>query len=403
MSVEGSYFTSRMIGDYVYAVVRKTAAVLGAVVNLPAISYGNETKVIPANEIYYSDMVDYGYVFTTVLSFSVIEEGQQPKDETVLSGYTASIYASADNIYLAMTYSGNTILHRIHVENGDISYVADGEVPGTVINQFSMDEYQGYFRIATTSQLSSTNVYVLNMDLDIVGRLEGIAPGETMHSARFMGSRAYLVTFRKIDPFFVVGLSNPSMPVVLGELKVSGYSDYLHPYDENHVIGVGKETVPSDDDTFSWYQGVKISFFDVTYVFAPVELAKYEIGDRGTDSPVLTDHKAFLFDKEKNLLALPVSVAQINESQYSGGVPSWAFGETVWQGVYVFEISLATEEKMVLRGTITHGENGDAYDSSRYISRALYIGDVLYTVSAAQIRMNSLANLTEIGVVALSA
>jgi len=401
ISVDGYYFTSRMINDYVYAIAKKQAVVIGDAVTLPTISSAKGQRVVPATDIHYTDAVDYGYVFTTVVSFNVKEDGQQPTDETVLSGYTTSIYASMDNIYLAMTHDGNTVLHRIQIGNGQISYAADGEVSGTVLNQFSMDEYQAYFRIATMSSTTRTNVYILNMNLDVVGKIEGIAPGETMHSARFIGPTGYLVTFRKTDPLFVINLMNPFNPVMLGELKVSGYSDYLHPYDENHVIGVGKETVPSDDDTFSWYQGVKISFFDVANVSDPKELAKYEIGDRGTDSPVLTDHKAFLFDSDKNLLVLPVSVAVIDESKYPYGVPEWAYGEIVWQGAYVFEISLATEEKLALKGTITHVEGTSAWDTSRHISRALYIGNVLYTVSNAQIKMNSLTDLSEIGVLTL--
>jgi uncharacterized secreted protein with C-terminal beta-propeller domain len=162
------------------------------------------------------------------------------------------------------------------------------------------------------------------------------------------------------------------------------------------VIGVGKETVAAEEGDFSWYQGVKISLFDVTDVTEPKELAKYEIGDRGTDSPVLNDHKAFLFDREKNLLVLPVLVAKVNESQYPNGVPPYTYGEIVWQGAYVFTISLELEEKIMLRGTITHIENGNVHNASNYVTRALFIGEVLYTISNSKIKMNSLADLSEI-------
>ncbi len=199
---------------------------------------------------------------------------------------------------------------------------------------------------------STNNVYVLDQNLDIYGRLENLAPGEQIYSARFMGNRCYLVTFKKVDPLFVIDLTDPGQPEVLGELKITGYSDYLHPYDENHVIGIGKEAVAAEEGDFAWYQGVKISLFDVSDVANPKEIAKYEIGDRGTDSPVLNDHKAFLFDRSKNLLVLPVSVAEIDPSQYPGGMPSWAYGEVVWQGAYVFDISL--ERGLELRGKITH-------------------------------------------------
>ncbi len=406
--VDGRYFTSRMIGDYVYVITRKGAWLVDDEVDLPKICVEDEVKVVPATDIYYSDIVDYGYAYTMVVAVNVLEDEQEPSDETILSGWTTNIYVSLENIYLAIGYGDQTVLHRIHIENGEISIAANGEVPGEVLNQFSMDEYEGYFRIATTSQMTSpleepspilrlqNNLYILNMELEIVGNIENIAPGEQIHSARFMGETCYLVTFRKIDPFFAIDLSDPNNPEILGELKITGYSDYLHLYDENHVIGMGKETVAAEKGDFSWYQGVKISLFDVTNMSEPKELAKYEIGDRGTDSPVLNDHKAFLFDREKNLLVIPVSVAKIDESRYPNGVPSYAYGEIVWQGAYVFTISLELEEKLVLKGIITHVENGNVHDTSRYIIRTLYIDEVLYTISDSKIKMNSLSDLSEI-------
>ena len=152
---------------------------------------------------------------------------------------------------------------------------------------------------------------------------------------------------------------------------------------------------------------MKISLFDVSDVALPKEIAKYEIGDRGTDSPVLYDHRACLFDRSKNLLVLPVSVVEIDESEYSGGVPSWAYGETVWQGAYVFDISL--ERGLELRGKITHcddemplGQWNYYGSSSCSIERSLYIGDVLYTISDQQIGMNDLRTLEELGEISLS-
>jgi len=390
IAFDGRYFSSRMIGDYVYVVTRKAASLDEDEVNLPEIHSEGEHKTIAATEIYYSDIADYGYLFTTIAVVNVYEDEQETPYETVLSGWTTNMYVSLENVYLAIGQGDKTVLHRIHVWNDEISYVADGQVPGKVLNQFSMDEHEGYFRIATTLQRKN-NVYILNMDLETVGRLEDLAPRETIHSARFMGDICYLVTFQKIDPFFVIDLSNPYNPQILGELKITGYSDYLHLYGENHVIGVGKETIP-EAAGFSWHQGVKISLFDVTNMCEPTEIAKYVIGDRGSDSPVLRDHKAFLFDREKNLLVMPVSVTKINES----GAPPYIYGKTVYQGAYVFTISLTLEEKIVLKGTITHIENGNVHNSSYHIIRALYIGEVLYTISNSKIKMNSLSDLGEI-------
>jgi inhibitor of cysteine peptidase len=223
-----------------------------------------------------------------------------------------------------------------------------------------------------------------------------------------MGDRGYLVTFEMIDPLFVIDLSDPYNPGVLGQLKITGYSNYLHPYDENHLIGIGKEAVEADTEkgNFAWYQGLKIALFDVSDVNNPVEISNYVIGDRGTDSPALWDQKAFLFDKSRNLMVIPVLVAEIDESQYPDGVPSDAYGEPVWQGAYIFHVSL--DGGISLEGRITHIENiADPelqyyyYYSPFSVERSLYIGDVLYTISQAKIKMNNLEDLGYINEVQL--
>jgi uncharacterized secreted protein with C-terminal beta-propeller domain len=327
-------------------------------------------------------------------------------------GSTATAYVSQTNIYITSRKGGDsTAIHKIGIDGGEISYAANGTVPGHVLNQFSIDESGGYFRVATTrgnvgsSVPSTSNVYVLNSGLRIVGRLEGLAPGESIYSARFMGQRCYLVTFRKVDPLFVISLKDPTEPKVLGKLKIPGYSDYLHPYDENHIIGIGKETVAAEEGDWSWYQGVKISLFDVSNVSAPKEVSKFEIGDRGTDSPVLRDHKAFLFSREKGLLVIPVLLAEVDPSMYPGEVSPTAYGQYVWQGAYVFAIS---ENGLALRGRITHisnatalTEQGYGLDSPSMIERSLYIDDVLYTISDRMIKLNSLVDLREINRVEL--
>ena len=425
VAVDGHYSGSRMVGGYVYVVINDPALRYDDdEVGIPRIQIDGTASEIPASEIYYADIPDYSYMFTTVMAVNIQNDDEEPAAETLLLGATCNIYVSADNIYITSTrwgYGDNsekTAIHRIHFENGIIEYQASGEVPGRLLNQFSMDEYRGFFRVATTTSgtgverdatfenTSANHLYILDMDLSIVGSLEDLAPGESIYSARFMGERCYLVTFKQIDPFFVIDLRNPYDPKVLGELKITGYSDYLHPYDENHIIGIGKETVAADQGDFAWYQGVKISIFDVSDVGNPEEIAKYEIGDRGTDSPVLRDHKALLFDRSKNLLVLPVLVAEVDEGKYPYGDTPEAYGEYVWQGAYVFNISL--DEGLVLKGRVTHYDSQsqlterDYYFSSDYsVERSLYIGDVLYTISAEKISMNSLEDLSQISEVGL--
>ncbi|MEK6825474.1 MAG: beta-propeller domain-containing protein [Nanoarchaeota archaeon] len=299
-----------------------------------------------------------------------------------------------------------TKIFKIAVKGNDISYRGSGEVPGRVLNQFSMDEFNGRFRIATTTGdvwngKSLNHLYVLDSDLKIVGSVEDFAPGERIYSARFMGKRAYIVTFKKIDPFYVIDLSN-DQPKVLGYLKIPGYSDYLHPYDENHVIGIGKNA-RGGGENFAWYQGMKVSLFDVSDVEHPVESAHLDIGDRGTDSPALHDHKAFLFDKQKNLLVLPILLAEVDKSKLQGQDLDSAYGTSVWQGAYVMHIDL---HNITVKGKIIHVDDASLKkykwnDEQFTIKRALTINDVLYTVSGGQIQAHTLENISEVGKVKL--
>jgi uncharacterized secreted protein with C-terminal beta-propeller domain len=421
VSTNGQYVSSRMIGDYVYVVTNEPVYEEEGEVNLPEIRVGGNETEIPATDIYYSDVADYYYMYTTIIAIHTQNDDQGPTYETILLGASSSLYVSMDNIYLTFPVWGTDVsgamvwdseksaIHRIEIDGAEIEYLASGEVPGMVLNQFSMDEYEGYFRVATTTYGETTrnHVYILDMDLSIVGSLEGLAPGETIYSARFVGERGYLVTFEMIDPLFVIDLSDPYNPGVLGELRITGYSNYLHPYDENHLIGIGKETVGAEEGDFAWYQGVKISLFDVSDVSNPLEMSEpYVIGHRGTDSPVLWDHKAFLFDKSRNLLVIPVLVAEIDESEYPGGVPPDAYGEPVWQGAYVLNISL--DRGIEFEGGITHIDDPADIEPDYYYSyspfsvqRSLYIGDVLYTVSQAKIMMNNLETLEYINEVEL--
>jgi len=390
-------------------------------------------------QIYHSDVRDYSYSFTTVTRVD-FAGSIGLSSQTFLISASSTIYVSTANIYLTSTIwncQQETAIHRVGISKGEVSYEATGTVLGGVMNQFSMDEYNGYLRVATTSwpfvrplmmgvsttssslapaptpapgtpvpitrpaptsQGPTTNIYVLDMSLQEVGRLERLAPGEQFHSARFMGDRGYLVTFKKTDPLFVIDLRNPHAPKVLGELYAPGYSDYLQPYDETHLIGIGKNATDSASGTFAWYQGVKVSLFDVSDPTKPVEVSNYVIGDRGTQSPALSDSHAVLFDHDRNLLVIPVEVAQL---QVGTTIPS-AWGTLVWQGAYVFNLS--PEGGIVFKGGVTHLQKGETPSYSnygRFVERSLFINEVLYTVSSAMIKMNNLGDLSEIGSVRL--
>lgn len=292
----------------------------------------------------------------------------------------------------------NTEVHKFALD-GKFTYKGKGAFPGRVLNQFSMDEHEGNFRIATTKgnlwdsrQKPENNIYIADSEMRLIGKLEGLAPDETIYSARFMGDRAYLVTFRQIDPLFVIDLSSPSSPKVLGKLKIPGYSNYLHPYGEGYLIGIGKEVIEYKKfgQDIALQQGVKLSLFDVRNVEEPKEVAKFVIGDRGTESPALYDHKAFLFSKEKNLLSIPILLAKVNP--LSGDIfnPE-AYGDYVFQGAYVFSVS--PDEGFRLLGAVSHAKStgfsekhGYFLDYGRNVKRSLYIGDYLYTISDAYVK-----------------
>lgn len=408
LHVDGSYVSSRMIGEYVYAIVNKMAQFANnGSVSLPVISGSTSDMRVEAENVYSTGVIDHSYCFTTIIAINVREAKEKPHIIPLLMGATSTIFVSTKNIYLT-SYSYTTLkttIHRIQIQDGRVSPIVSRRVEGYVLNQYSMDEYKEFFRIATTNGKSSS-ITIFDSNLRTVGKLDNLAPGEQLYSARFLGERCYLVTFKKTDPLFVINLHDPTSPQVLGQLKISGYSSYLHPYDETHLIGVGKETVEAETGDFAWYQGVKISLFDVSDVVHPKEISKIEIGDRGTDTPALSDPKAFLLSTSQNLLVLPILLAEIDEAKYPQGVPDNTFGDFVWQGAYVFNVTI--DDGLQLRGRITHQDNASDlmksgyYFSSPYsVKRTLYIDNVLYTVSDKQVKMNTLGELREVGEVIL--
>lgn len=431
IEIEGTYFDSRMINDYVYFIATENTYDFYRVYDdcesfrVPEITVDSSSKKLDYSDIYYVDCPQVIDTMTHIIAVNLDDLSYNEKSFLLSSSWAHTVYVSASNIYLTSTeYSytkgglldgygsseENTIIYKISINNAEIEYVGYGSVPGRILNQFSMDEHEGYFRIATTigyswdeSSPSKNNVYILDSELNRASSLENIAPGEQIYSSRFMGDKAYLVTFKNTDPFFTLDLSDPNNPKILGELKIPGYSDYLHPYDENHIIGIGKDSIEASPD-FAWYQGVKIALFDVTDFENPTEVSKVIIGDRGTDSPALYDHKAFLFDKEKELLVVPISIYEIDEetkNYYYEESPSM-YGSFKFQGAYVYKLNL---DGFTYQGNITHMTESEMsekdtywrwYDSDSYITRSLYIDEVLYTMSNKMIKMNELSDLNEI-------
>lgn len=316
---------------------------------------------------------------------------------------------------LALLEDGGTatqrvVIHKIAIDGTDIKHTASGSVPGRLLNQFSMDEHEDRFRIATTTErytqhsgtLRENAVYVLDEELNMVGGLDDIAPNESIFSARFMDDRLYLVTFEQIDPFFVIDLSEDT-PKILGELKIPGFSNYLHPYDDEHIIGIGRDTKVNEWGGISQL-GVKIALFNVANVSNPKVADEVIIGDGRTQSEALYNHKAFFLggraaDGEGRILSVPItgnteSLDGLTDQKRISKIQDG--DEISWSGFYVFDLDAVNGFE--LRGTIKHWEGvrySPGYLGLDYHARTFYIGDVLYTASERFLKMNSLDTLDE--------
>lgn len=348
------------------------------------------------------------------LKIAVVQDYLNNLDDAARQEAYETVYEKEEELRGKTLTTETTSVHKFSLGQ-TIQYLGQGDVPGHLLNQFSMDEYDGFLRLATTTGQawdqnapSQNHVYVLDSSLKLVGKLEDLAPGETIYSARFMGSRAYLVTFRQLDPLFVIGLDDPTHPELLGKLKIPGYSNYLHPYDDTHLIGFGKDAVPLKDSDLAFPLGLKLSLFDVSDVSNPVELGTFGIGDAGSDSYALSDHKAFLFDKEKNLLVIPVRVAQVPPERKTEDLVH-VYGDVVFEGAYAFGVnpSCAPAQNacnvFALKGNVSHVDPeqlkkmGDVYfGGGTDVKRSAYIGDVLYTMSDQYLKANALSDLTEL-------
>jgi uncharacterized secreted protein with C-terminal beta-propeller domain len=189
----------------------------------------------------------------------------------------------------------------VKIRLDDLKINSTGSVPGRPLNQFSLDEYKDHLRIITTvnenvfgTQHSANDIYILSSDMNIVGKVVDLGLTERVYSARFIKDRGYIVTFRQVDPFYVLDLSNPTSPKLEGELKIPGYSSYLHPIDSNKILGVGKEG-----------SKVKLSLFDVSNSKDPQEVDKYILDEYHSD--ILNTHHAFLMDTKHSVFFLPGS------------------------------------------------------------------------------------------------
>lgn len=396
--IQGNYISSRMIENNVYFVANQylytSQIARNEIKDLNEDDYkpkyedtaiSQEEKCISFDRIYSLDGTnDTSYLMLAGLN---VESDEEADIKTFL-GAGQYVYASEKNMYIAVNkekygegyelLGGTTHILKFALEDGKITYKAEAKIDGQVNNQFSMDENGEYFRIATTSgrlwsmdESTSNNLYILNGKLEEVGKVTGFAKQEKIYSVRYVGDKAYVVTFKQTDPLFVIDLSNSANPQILGELKLPGYSTYLHPYDETHIIGFGYET--KENATRVTTDGLKMVMFDVSDFTNPQVLFKVNIGDsKYTYSELLYNHKAMLFSKEKNIIAFPL---------YSSK------GEKTNSRVAIYEIDL--EKGFSLKGEISNLTT--KYDEN--VERIVFINDTYYTLSKALVKVANMETL----------
>lgn len=391
VSIDGYYNNSRMIGDCIYFISDKDIYYGDTIKNeeiLPNVkdtAVSNNTSKIECTDIaYFKGSNDSNYLM--VAAFDVNKK--EPATIETLFGAGSEIYASADNLYITQSnyryFLGNEItktkIYKFNLNNNKILFKATTEIKGTINDQFSMDEYDGNLRIATTSSQydedkSKNQLFILNENLEEIGRIDNMAKGESIYSVRFVGKVGYIVTFKQIDPLFVIDLSDPRAPEIKGELKIPGYSSYLHPYDETHIIGIGYNTKSNG------YGGVtndnmKISMFDVSNLKNPREMFSVDIGESYGYSEITSNHKALFYNKEKKLIGFPVTVLNKN-NRYSTN------------SLVLYKIDLD-------KGFVEYGEIEQENDRKNNIKRAIYIGDILYTLTEYKVTAYSLDSLAKI-------
>jgi inhibitor of cysteine peptidase len=404
----------------------------------------NIASVLPSKETLSS--YAFSPSLTSVLRFDTSIPAGAITTRTVLSE-AGQIHVSWDSLYLTSNLwspnssssscppnakcvmpliwnpgTSGTLVHRFSFEGVNTNYVYSKLIPWNPLNQYSMDEdINKNFRIVTTEngEKQSTRVSVLSSTGNILGTLSAIAPGENFQSSRFIGNRLYLVTFEQIDPLFVIDLSDAKNPKVLGELKIPGYSTYLHPYDEGRLIGIGYDTKQNQwGGTMN--AGVKVDLYNVSDVKNPRQEATLTLGDVGSSSEVLTNPRAFVWYKEKNLLLMPVTLMTS-----AGNKENPYFAKSAFQGLLGISITPSSiAEKFRLSHIIkpetlatdwknncasyTYGyvpeycKAGSSVEtyfannlwnySSDFISRVLYVGENFYTIGDSKIQMQTFAN-----------
>lgn len=402
LELDGNTLNTRMIGEYVYII---TNQYIYTNVNEEEINEDDYKPTIkdsanvnePCKKIEFSDIKYFEGSeqsnYLNVMAFNVNTK-REAIVETFL-GAGNNVYASENNIYITRTVwnqdknqdQNNTEIIKLKIDKMNVEYIAKTQVKGNTKNQFSINEYKGYLRIATTTIVYNTktyaqeklenNLYILNEKLEQVGKLENLAENESIRSVRYLNDKAYIVTFEQTDPLFVISTKDPRNPQVLGELKLPGYSEYLQFWDEKHIIGIGYDTElkTTGNGTQANITGMKMTLFDISDSTNPIEVSSIKIGNKGTYSEVLYNHKALLLSKAENIISFPVRIDEGTKTTFQGAV------------VYTVDVNKGFTEK----GRIGHVEKDTKQEDryQKYVERIIYIGDNFYTLSPKLIKVTN--------------
>jgi hypothetical protein len=361
-----------------------------------------------------------GTSFVSVFGFDLETLGTPRR--TLVASKPGFVYSSAEALYMAVDgvdgvddgfsspysedpQSEQSTIHKFALADARATYVGTSKIPGHVLNQFSMDEHDSVLRVATSNGWVpnpdvSSNVVTLGDvegEFKVIGKLTGLAPTEDIRSVRFDGERGFIVTFKKTDPLFVIGLDEPAKPTVLGELKIPGFSTYMHLMDENHLLAVGFDA--DDQGDFAYFDGIQVQIFDVTDLADPKLQHKAVIGTRGSGSEALMDHLAFNYFPSRGVLALPATICQGGDNGNSGDMFEFS-------GLVVFDVSL--ENGITERGRLPFVTPKDVEqlgtpecfvwwsDSSSLVKRSIFMEDYAIGLSEDWLKASALDNLDSV-------
>lgn len=365
LSQSGSYLSSRLVGDYLYIFSSFSPDLYAGREERETYVPSAGGSLIPEQNIYLPDGEDPSrYLVMTALD---IKQPDRLTDSKAVFAGTGQLYVSGKNIYWYENASSNilknetqeTVIRKFSYRDGTVEAVAKGTVKGRIDDSFSIDEYKDTLRVVTTDE-KANGLYILDENLVETGRIQDLAEGEQVYAARFFGDTGYFVTFRNTDPLFSVDLSDPAQPKVLGKLKIPGFSDYLHGYGEQKLLGIGMEV----DEETGTTEGMKLSMFDTSDPGNVKEDCTYVL-ENVYSADVLYDYKAALVDAERNLI-----------------------GFSCYEGAEEVYCLFSYDEKEGFIRLMKETVNGTSLRSAR----GLYIGSVLYIVKGNIIEAYNMEN-----------